>query len=100
MLYASLNYFTMLKRYWFIVFPEDRFGPRNFGVTAYSKILAKELIIESMIKLNLEEKIKTLNNNTEVIENIDIRLLDEGHVIPNMGVVTFEGVWFPNLSLR
>ena len=88
----------MLKRYWFIVFPEDRFGPRNFGVTAYSKTVAKEILVDSMTKLGLQDRIQTLKYDTEVIENIDVRLLDQGHVIPNMGVVTSEGVWFPNLS--
>jgi hypothetical protein len=99
-LYASNRKFMTLKRYWFIVFPKDRFGPRNFGVTAYSKTNGKDLIVDSLNKLNLQQLIENLDDNTEVIENIDIRLLDPGHVIPNMGVVTFEGVWFPNLSLR
>jgi hypothetical protein len=37
----------------------------------------------------------SLNDTTKVIEDIDIRLLDQGHVIPNMGVVTFKGIWYP-----
>ena len=89
-----------LKRYWFVVFPSDRFGPRNFGVTAYSKSEGRKLIIDSLKKIELQQLTENLDDNIEVIEDIDIRLLDQGHVIPNMGVVTFEGVWFPNLNLR
>ena len=89
-----------LKRYWVIVFPTDRFGPRNFGVTAQSTSEGKMLILDSLKQLGLQQLTEILDDNIEVIEDIDIRLLDQGHVIPNMGVVTFEGVWFPNLNLR
>ena len=88
-----------LKRYWFIVFPSDQFGPRNFGVTASSKNEGKKFIIDSLRKSGQQQLIENFDDNTEVIEDIDIRLLDQEHVIPNMGVVTFEGVWFPNLNL-
>jgi hypothetical protein len=30
-----------------------------------------------------------------VIEDVDISTLDQGHVIPNMEVTVFRGVWFP-----
>ena len=88
----------MLKRYWFIIYPEDRFGPRNIGVTANSKSEAISLIVDSLTKINLTERLVNLNDRTESIENIDIRLLDQNHVVPNMGVVTWKGVWFPNLN--
>jgi hypothetical protein len=29
------------------------------------------------------------------IENINIQNLDQGHVIPNMWVPNFRGVWYP-----
>jgi len=98
--YASNSNFMKLRRYWFIVFPSDRFGPKNFGVTAYSISEGKKLIIDSFKNLKLQQLTENLVDNMEVVEDIDIRLLDQGHVIPNMGVVTFEGVWFPNLNLR
>jgi hypothetical protein len=90
----------MLKRYWFITFPENRFGPRNFGVTAFSKEHARNILIEEMDRSGLNILLENLNDETEVIEDIDIRLLDQGHIIPNMGVVTFKGVWYPHLALR
>ena len=30
-----------------------------------------------------------------VIEDFDVSTLDAGHVLPNMGVVVWRGVWFP-----
>lgn len=90
----------LLKRYWFIVFPEAPYGPKNFGATAYSIEHAQALITKALISHGLQVLIPNWNdNNIEVIENIDIRLLDQGHVIPNMGMVTFEGVWFPWLKM-
>ncbi len=89
-----------LTRYWFVVFPEDRFGPRNFGVTAYSKQEGITIITSAVNKIEWQGLYQLPDDNTEVIENIDVRLLDQGHVIPNMGVVTFKGVWFPNLNIH
>ena len=86
----------MLKRYWIILYPEDKYGPRNIGVTAFSKDDAKLIIKANLENLAYNELVKSINDDTEFIENIDIRLLDKGHVIPNMGVVTFKGIWYPN----
>ena len=41
----------------------------------------------------------TIIETAEIIENIDIGLLDQGHVVPNMGPVVFKGVWFPFCNL-
>lgn len=74
----------LLTRYWFRT--EKGFG---VGVTAYSLDDAKDLIAtESFVS---EEKILA------VIENVDIRDLDQGHVIPNMGPPNVRGIWYPNL---
>lgn len=89
----------MLKRYWFILYPENQFGPRNIGVTAYSRHEARLLIVDALARINWSHITNSLMENAEIIENIDIRLLDQNHVIPNIGVVTFKGVWFPNLNL-
>ena len=89
-----------LTRYWFVIYPQNRFGPGNFGVTADSVAEARQLIIDTINAYLLQESIINLDENTVVIEHIDIRLLDQGHVIPNMGVVTFKGVWYPNLNMR
>ena len=33
-----------------------------------------------------------------VTEDVDVRTLERGHVCPNMGVVIWRGVWYPNLD--
>jgi hypothetical protein len=37
------------------------------------------------------------NEVLEVVEDVDVRDLDQGHVVPNIGPVNFRGVWYPNL---
>ncbi|MEZ5344751.1 MAG: hypothetical protein R2681_04255 [Pyrinomonadaceae bacterium] len=72
-----------LRRYWFK--SGKHFG---IGVTAFSRADAEFLVK----KADLSEQLKYV---TEVIENVDIRNLDQGHVIPNMSPPNFRGVWFP-----
>ncbi|MGH9896159.1 MAG: hypothetical protein ACREA0_30045 [bacterium] len=31
----------------------------------------------------------------KVIEDVDVSTLDANHVLPNMGLVTVRGIWFP-----
>jgi hypothetical protein len=83
----SLNN-PLLHRYWF----KTREG-LGFGVTAYSIEDALSLLAEIGRPLKLDKHV------VEVIEEVDIRELDQGHVIPNMGPPNFRGVWFPNLTL-
>ena len=81
-------------RYWFQFDVASSFGfPAGIaigcGVTAYD--------YEDAIKL-LDEKVFNgikRPNFSKVIENVDIRSLDQGHVIPNMKAPVFRGVWFP-----
>jgi len=32
---------------------------------------------------------------SDVLEDVDVRDLDQGHVVPNMGDPSTRGVWFP-----
>ena len=89
----------MLKRYWFIVYPQDKYGPGNIGVTAFTMTEARHLINTAFAKLNWTHISEMEIDNAEVIENINIELLDRSHVIPNIGPVVFKGVWFPCLNL-
>jgi hypothetical protein len=68
-------------------------------VSAYTKTEAKQLIKSTFTKINWIHISEIEIDKAEIIENIDIQLLDTNHVIPNIGVVTFKGVWFPSLNL-
>ena len=78
----------LLRRYWFKM--KDGFG---FGVTAYSLDDAKHLVDEAARNLGVNYEL------LETIEDVDVRTLDQNHVVPNMGAQNFRGVWFPNLNL-
>ena len=82
----------ILTRYWFIFDVEDFVSPRSAGVTAYNLDDANRLLDERLFKELRRPPIKS------VIENIDVSTLDEGHVLPNIGVPTIRGVWYPNLN--
>lgn len=73
-----------LRRFWFAT--EKGYG---IGVTACS-IDDARAIIKNEPSLNCMEISK-------IIEDVDIRSLDTGHVIPNIGPVNFRGIWYPNL---
>ena len=77
----------LLTRFWF----NAEIG-RGVGVTAYNLDDALS-IIESE---DYMDHVKPQLNS--VIENIDIQKLDKNHVIPNMGVCTVRGIWFPHVS--
>ena len=78
----------ILHRYWFTT--KERLG---FGVTAYSIEDAEILITNPARQLGWSYEV------VEIIEDIDVRELDQNHVIPNMGPPNYRGVWFPNLNL-
>lgn len=74
----------LLHRYWFKV--KKGLG---FGITAYTEEEAYRLAAEAADALQLD---------FDVLEDIDIRDLDQRHVVPNMGPPNFRGVWFPRLN--
>ena len=73
-----------LRRYWFE-------SSRNLGVgiTAYSLSDAKIILNSAIERHQLD--IDVINT----IEDVDVRKLDQGHVVPNMNPPNFRGVWFP-----
>jgi hypothetical protein len=77
----------LLHRYWFEVK-----GAWGYGVTAYSEEDARNLILAAEGK-------EWDRNLIRVIVDIDVRNLDQGHVIPNMGPPNLRGVWFPMLNV-
>lgn len=78
----------LLQRYWFET--REHLG---FGVTAYSVDDAKSLIEGAACRLGWDYEV------LEIVEDVDVRDLDQGHVVPNMGPPNFRGVWYPNLNL-
>jgi hypothetical protein len=76
-----------LRGYWF----KSR---RNLGVgiTAYTLEDANALLRDATDRHSLDVEI------FEVIEDVDIKDLDQGHVIPNMNPPNLRGIWFPMLN--
>jgi hypothetical protein len=79
-----------LHRYWF---PVREFEKVGVGVTAFSEQEAFELAAGAAARVGWK-----LVGTT--IRDVDVRDLDQNHVIPNMGLVTIRGVWFPNFGLE
>lgn len=59
------------------------------GITAYNFDDATKLLKEVVFKEHVMPGIKRM------IADVDIRTLDQGHVIPNMTSPVARGVWFP-----
>jgi hypothetical protein len=84
----------VLTRYWF----EFDWGERppmraeglGCGVTAFDREDALGLLAEAVFANSEVPAVK------HVTEDVDIQTLDEGHVLPNMGIPSERGVWFPN----
>jgi len=83
-----------LTRYW-IYFDNSNprtihnFLSRGCGVTAYDLDDALFVIRKELFDGGELPPVR------EVVPNIDISTLDEGHIIPNMGIPVDRGVWFP-----
>ena len=82
-----------LKRYW-IIFEENEnlssfLLQRCYGVTAFDYSDAINILNDIVFK---QTETPVVENYTE---NIDIRNLDQGHVILNMAPPNYRGIWFP-----
>lgn len=81
-----------LIRYWIEFDTQEELPPGvqlGCGVTAIDYSDALNLIGKKIFNNQNTPQIKTC------IENIDIRKLDQGHVIPNMLPPNSRGIWFP-----
>lgn len=80
----------MYTRYWITFKNPPRFSPLGLGcgVTAESEEAAIELIRHHVFK---GDAFEVLN----IIENVAIPELDQGHVVPNMGNFFMRGIWWP-----
>jgi hypothetical protein len=77
-----------LHRYWFAI-P----GMAGIGVTAYSLADAESLARDACAGLG------AIFEPTNVVEDVDVRDLDQNHIVPNIGPVNFRGVWYPALNV-
>jgi hypothetical protein len=73
-----------LRRFWF-PFNEGL----GIGVTAFSDHEARDLAEATRLECFPRSSF------AGIVPDVDIRTLDQNHVVPNMGVVTVRGVWFP-----
>ena len=78
---------ALLTKYW-LSFNEATPYPLGVGVTAYSledaeAIIAKRLFMNGYVPAF----------NQKAIESLDD--LEQNHVLPNIGLITFRGIWFP-----
>ena len=78
----------LLRRYWFKT--SERIG---LGVTAYSLDNAKSLVNETISEWRINYEV------IKIIEDVDIRDLDQNHVLPNIGSLNFRGIWYPRRNL-
>jgi hypothetical protein len=77
-----------LRRFWF-----STLGSLGYGVTAYSLSEARSLAHDAAARLGVAFE------PVSVIEDVDVRQLDQNHVVPNMGPPNFHGVWFPRMNI-
>ena len=68
-------------------------GHLGIGVSAYSRAEAETLARDAASHMGWAF------DATGVLEDVDVRELDQNHVVPNRGPVTFRGVWYPMLNL-
>jgi len=79
-----------LRRFWFEFDQPPAYSPLGIGcgVTAYALDDAMALL-RLRVFSNGEFQVR------RVVEDVDVRTLEQGHVLPNMGLVIDRGVWFP-----
>ena len=85
-----------LHRFWIRFATDGEFSaPRpGCGVTAYNYDDALTILAETIFSG------KSVPLIEDVIEDVDVSALDQKHVIPNMEVQTWRGVWYPRGFLQ
>ena len=80
-----------MRRFWFTLAGEILPGgtQHGCGISAASRTRAEEILENRVIHHGRGVII------TGCIEDIDVSKLDPNHVLPNMGSVVVEGVWYP-----
>jgi hypothetical protein len=84
---------VVLRRYWF-EFELRIDDPHPLGVLSGCGVTAFDF--EDALSL-LRDRVfhESVPHIVNVIEDVDVSTLDPGHVLPNMGVPSLRGVWYP-----
>ncbi len=80
-----------LKRFWIEFENAPKFSPLGIGMGITCENIRIAL---AMADTAIKNRGLVLNVRS-IAEDIDVRTLDQTHVVPNMGVVSNRGVWFP-----
>ena len=75
---------TLLRRFWFQCASGECCA--GFGVTAFTRSEAERIVADWLGRRPAIEA---------VVEDVDIRTLDQNHVVPNMGPCNLPGMWYP-----
>ena len=78
-----------LTRYWFeFVEPIESELRRSFGVSAWNYDDALHILRSSVHDFHQLQL-------TQSMSDVDVTMLDPNHVLPNMGIWSVRGIWFP-----
>lgn len=89
-----MNTKNVYRRFWFEFEIESAFNHpsgigRGCGITAIDYEDAVRILDEKVFTSKVRPPFKS------IIEDVDISILDQVHVIPNMKSPTYRGIWFP-----
>ena len=66
--------------------------PKHFGIGVTAPSVAAARAIADEVRQELWPDVAALE---DVVEDVDLRTLDAGHVLPNMRPPVWPGVWYP-----
>jgi hypothetical protein len=76
-----------LRRFWFR-FTADNRSSLAYGVTAWTEEDARAILRAEVFGGDLP-------SDPEITADVDVRTLDQKHIVPNMEAPAWRGVWFP-----
>ena len=78
-----------LRRYWIRLQQGHAATSGEFGVPAYDEADALGIIRHLAFEGSAMPEVQ------EILADVDVRDLDQGHVIPNMTPPNWRGIWYP-----
>jgi hypothetical protein len=79
----------LLTKYW-LTFDKESAYPLGIGVTAFDTQDAENLVAQNLFGGSLIPAFQL-----RIIASLNE--LESNHVLPNIGPITFRGIWYPNL---